>query len=256
MTVTTAAAGPAGPSGFAAWVIEFMETLGAPGAGLIIALENLFPPLPSEVILPLAGFAASQGTLTLFGAILWTTLGSVGGALVLHYLGARLGRTRTRAIAAKLPLVKMSDIDRTEEWFARHGVKAVFFGRMVPLFRSFISLPAGVERMPLGTFTLFTALGSLIWNTVFVVAGYLLGSNWHLIEKYAGFFSKAVLVAVVLAVVYFVVSRVLRHRGGSAAGDGYRGDGYRGDGFRGDEAPTQRIDTLAEAPTQEIRRVR
>lgn len=242
MTATTLAA-PAQPSGFAAWVIGFMETLGAPGAGLIIALENLFPPLPSEVILPLAGFAAGQGSMTVWGAILWTTLGSLAGALALYYLGAKLGRERTRAIAARLPLVKLSDIDRTEAWFARHGVKAVFFGRMIPLFRSFISLPAGVERMPMTTFAVFTALGSLIWNTAFVLAGYLLGRNWHLVEQYAGFFSKAVVVAVVLAVGYFVVSRLVQRRRG-------------GDEFRGDDAPTERITTLGEARTQEIRRIR
>lgn len=235
-SIISAAASPE-PTGFAGWVVGVMEALGSPGAGLIIALENLFPPLPSEVILPLAGFAAGQGTLTLWGAILWTTLGSLGGALVLHWLGAKLGRERTRAIAARLPLLKLSDIDRTEEWFARHGVKAVFFGRMIPLFRSFISLPAGVERMPLTTFAVFTALGSLIWNTAFVLAGYLLGSNWHLVERYAGVFSKAVLVAVVLAVAYFVVSRVLQRRRNRA-------------GFGGDEAPTQRIDAVADAPTQ------
>lgn len=237
MSASTLAASAPPSGGLAAWVIGLMETLGAPGAGLIIALENLFPPLPSEVILPLAGFAAGRGTMTLWGAILWTTLGSLGGALVLHYLGAKLGRERTRAIAARLPLLKLSDIDRTEEWFARHGVKAVFFGRMIPLFRSFISLPAGVERMPLTTFAVFTALGSLIWNTAFVLAGYLLGDNWHLVERYAGLFSKAVLVAVVLAVAYFVVSRVRQRR-------------RRRAGFAGDEAPTQRIEALADAPTQ------
>jgi membrane protein DedA with SNARE-associated domain len=158
-------------------VTGLVETLGGPGAGLAVALENLFPPIPSEVILPLAGFAAARGDLNLASAIVWTTLGSVVGALALYGLGALLGRDRVRAIAARLPLIRLSDVDRTEAWFARHGVKAVFFGRMIPIFRSLISVPAGVERMPIGTFLLYTMLGSLIWNTTFVMAGYLLGEN-------------------------------------------------------------------------------
>jgi membrane protein DedA with SNARE-associated domain len=127
--------------GIAGWAVGLMETLGGPGAGLAIALENLFPPLPSEVILPLAGFAASRGELSLAGALFWTTVGSVVGALLLYALGGWFGRDRVRAVAARLPLVKLSDIDRTEAWFARHGAKAVFFGRMIPIFRSVIPLP-------------------------------------------------------------------------------------------------------------------
>ncbi|WP_173083810.1 DedA family protein [Phytohabitans rumicis] len=192
------------------WATDLMDTLGAPGAGLAVALENLFPPLPSEVILPLAGFTASQGEMSLFAAIFWTTLGSVAGAAALYYVGALLGRDRTRAIAARLPLVKLSDVDRTEAWFARHGTKAVFFGRMIPIFRSLISVPAGIERMPLPTFLSLTAVGSLIWNTVFILAGYFLGENWERVEAYAGVLQKVVIVAVVLAVGYFVATRLRR----------------------------------------------
>ncbi|MEU6264732.1 DedA family protein [Saccharopolyspora shandongensis] len=198
--------------GLVGWITGLMDTIGGPGAGLAVALENLFPPIPSEVILPLAGFAASRGTMSLLGAILWTTLGSLVGAVVLYYLGAWLGRDRTRAIAAKLPLVKVSDVDRTEAWFARHGTKAVFLGRMVPIFRSFISLPAGVERMRMPAFLVLTALGSLIWNTALVLAGYLLGQSWWIVESYVGIFQKVVVVAVVVAVVWFVAARVVRMR--------------------------------------------
>ncbi|WP_326822493.1 DedA family protein [Streptosporangium sp. NBC_01756] len=200
--------------GIAGWAIDLMEILGAPGAGVAIALENLFPPLPSEVILPLAGFTANKGNMTLFDAILWTTLGSVVGALALYGIGALLGRERVVAIAGKLPLISVSDIEKTEAWFARHGRKTVFFGRMIPIFRSLISIPAGVERMPVGVFTLLTALGSLIWNTIFVMAGYLLGENWSLVEDYAGILSKAVLGVVALAVVTFVVVRLKDRRKG------------------------------------------
>ncbi|MEV6226656.1 DedA family protein [Saccharopolyspora shandongensis] len=204
--------GTAQTDGLVGWITGLMDTIGGPGAGLAVALENLFPPIPSEVILPLAGFAASRGTMSLLGAILWTTLGSLVGAVVLYYLGAWLGRDRTRAIAAKLPLVKVSDVDRTEAWFARHGTKAVFLGRMVPIFRSFISLPAGVERMRMPAFLALTALGSLIWNTALVLAGYLLGQSWWIVESYVGIFQKVVVVAVVVAVVWFVAARVVRMR--------------------------------------------
>jgi membrane protein DedA with SNARE-associated domain len=204
------AAEPTPLTGIAGWVTDLMDTLGAPGAGLAVALENLFPPLPSEIILPLAGFAASRGEMSLVSAIFWTTLGSVVGALALYYVGALLGRDRTRALASRLPLVKLSDVDRTEAWFVRHGRGTVFFGRMIPIFRSLISIPAGVERMELGTFLLCTALGSLIWNTTFVAAGYVLGENWRLVEEYAGIFQNLVILVVVSAVAWFVISRLAR----------------------------------------------
>ena len=200
------------PSGIAGWAVDVMERLGAPGAGLAVALENLFPPLPSEVILPLAGFTASRGDMSLVGAIAWTTAGSVAGALLLYLVGALLGLGRVRAVAARLPLVRVADVDRTAAWFARHGPKAVLLGRMIPIFRSLISIPAGVTRMGLPTFVILTAIGSLAWNTVFVVAGYLLGESWWRVEAYAGLLQKAVIVVVAAAVVVFVVGR-LRRRG-------------------------------------------
>ena len=198
--------------GISGWAIRIMETLGAPGAGVAVALENLFPPIPSEVILPLAGYTASQGDMSLLAAIVWTTLGSVTGAVVLYLIGALIGRERTRAIAARLPLIKVSDIDRTEAWFARHGRKTVFLGRMVPLFRSFVSIPAGVERMPMATFLLFTTLGSLIWNSLFVLAGFVLGENRQIIEDYAGTYQNLVLAVGFIAVAAFVVVRLLAAR--------------------------------------------
>ena len=223
-----------GPVGY---VTGLVERLGGPGAGLAVALENLFPPIPSEVILPLAGFTAAQGRISLVGAIFWTTLGSVLGAWVLYLIGAALGRDRMRAVVARLPLVKLSDVDRTEAWFLGHGVKAVFFGRMIPIFRSLISIPAGVERMPMATLLLYTTLGSLIWNTTFVLAGYLLGDNWHVVEGYVGSFQKAVIVACVAAAGWFLVTRVRRARAAAggpttslATGEQreYRGTLYRG----------------------------
>ncbi|MCT9082752.1 DedA family protein [Streptomyces fulvoviolaceus] len=199
------------------WVDGLMDTLGAPGAGVAIALENLFPPLPSEAILPLAGFAASAGRMSLLAVLLWTTAGSVAGALALYGVGALLGRDRTVAIAARLPLVKVSDIERTEAWFRRHGTKAVFLGRMIPIFRSLVSVPAGVERMPLPVFLGLTTLGSALWNTAFVLAGYALGENWPEVTRLVSAYSTVVLVAAALTVVAFFGLRLSRRPGADTA---------------------------------------
>lgn len=223
----TAIAADAGPQ----WVNDLMDALGAPGAGLAIALENLFPPLPSEVILPLAGFAASSGRMSLLAVLLWTTAGSVIGALALYGVGALLGRDRTVAIAARLPLVKVSDIEKTEAWFLKHGTKAVFFGRMIPIFRSLISVPAGVERMRLPVFLGLTTLGSAIWNTVFVLAGYFLGANWHQVSDIVSTYSKVVLAVAAVAVVVFIAVRLFRRP------EGTHPEGARGTARRATTAP-------------------
>ncbi|WP_399925628.1 DedA family protein [Streptomyces kanamyceticus] len=201
---------PAG--GIAGWAADLVDTLGGPGAGLAIALENLFPPLPSEVILPLTGFAAGQGVITLFSALFWTTLGSVVGAAALYGIGVLFGRERMHALWAKLPLVKASDLERTEAWFAEHGTKAVLLGRMVPIFRSLISVPAGVERMPLPVFLALTTLGSLVWNSVLVLAGYWLGDQWDTVGTYVGVLSKVVLALALAAVAVYVTVRVRSRR--------------------------------------------
>jgi membrane protein DedA with SNARE-associated domain len=184
----------------AEWAIGLIEWLGLPGVAIAIALENLFPPLPSELILPVAGFAASQGTLNLIAVILWATLGSVVGALALYVIGVWLGRDRVHKILVKVPLVSVEDVNKTEAWFNKHGKWTVFFGRMVPIFRSLISIPAGVTRMPLWYFIPLTAAGSLIWNTIFILAGYYLGENWSSVEQYAGIIQDIVIVLVILAV--------------------------------------------------------
>ncbi|MFJ2938089.1 DedA family protein [Streptomyces sp. NPDC087219] len=215
LDLTTIAIAQQPADGVAGWAAGLVDTMGGPGAGLAIALENLFPPLPSEVILPLTGFAAGQGVLSLASALFWTTLGSVVGAVALYWIGVLFGRDRMHALWRRLPLVKASDLVRTEEWFARHGTKAVFLGRMVPIFRSLISVPAGVERMPMPLFIMLTTLGSLIWNSVLVVAGYWLGDRWDVVETSVGVLSKVVLGMVAVAVAAYVAVR-LRGRGRAA----------------------------------------
>lgn len=197
------------------WIVSLMGRLGSPGAGLLVALESIFPPIPSELILPLAGFAASRGDLDLVGAVLWTTLGSLVGALVLYLLGAKVGEDRLRAAARRVPLVRESDIDKVDDWFTRHGGKAVFLGRMVPGVRSLISIPAGVARMPVVRFALLTTAGSLVWNTLLILAGYGLGERWGVVQTWVGRFQDVLIVLAVVAVVVVVVRRVRENRAGA-----------------------------------------
>jgi membrane protein DedA with SNARE-associated domain len=201
------------------WLMWLMETLGAPGAGLAVALESIFPPIPSEIVLPLAGFTASQGSLSLTAVLICTTLGSLVGAAALYLLGRRLGLDRLRRAADKMPLTDPEDVDRTDAWFDRHGSKAVFFGRMIPIFRSLISVPAGVNRMRVPTFVAFTLVGSLVWNTALVLAGYLLGEQWHRVESSVGVLQWVVLAVVVSAAIWFVVRRLRRRRADVASTD-------------------------------------
>jgi membrane protein DedA with SNARE-associated domain len=187
-----------------------IETYGYFGVAFLIALENVFPPIPSEVILPLTGFLAGRGLLSLPGAMLAATAGSVIGALILYGLGRWVSEARLRAIVKRFgrPLMlRETDLDRALGWFDRHGAKAVFLCRLVPVVRSLISVPAGLAAMPLGTFVAYTTLGSGIWNTALLSLGWALGERWDLVLRYAGYFEYAVLIALAGAVVWFFWSR-------------------------------------------------
>ena len=189
-----------------------METLGLVGVGLLVAIESIFPPIPSEIILPLAGFTASQGSFTVVGAIVAATIGSVVGAIGLYYLGRVLGVQRLRMWAERVPLMSGEDVDKAMAWFHRYGKIAVLTGRFVPIVRSLVSIPAGVDRMPLPVFLLLTTLGSGLWNSLFVGLGFLLGENWTVVERAMGTYSTAILVVAVLAVAVFVVLRIRKRR--------------------------------------------
>lgn len=211
--LATAVDGSEDLTGIAGWAVSMMEALGGLGAALLIAIENLFPPIPSEIILPLAGFTASRGdSFGVVEAILWCTGGSVAGAYALYGVGAALGRERTRAIMNWLPLVKVEDVDRTEAWFEKNGRWTVLIGRFIPIFRSLISIPAGITRMPLLIFGLLTTLGSAVWNTVLILLGYYLGENWHVVEDYMSWFQYVVIAAVLLGLTWFVASHVRKGR--------------------------------------------
>ncbi len=203
---------PAQLTGLAGWVVDTVELLGPLGVGVLVALETVFPPIPSEVVLPVAGLLAGQGRMSVVLAIVGATVGSLVGALVLYWAGARLGADRLRRIADRLPLTEVSDVDRAERWFDRHGAGSVLIGRCVPVVRSLVSIPAGVEHMPLPRFVLYTALGSAVYNAALVLAGHLLGSRWTQIGEYSDVINYVILAAFAVAIGVFVRRRLRRRR--------------------------------------------
>lgn len=196
------------------WIKSVLESFSYPGLVLLMFLENVFPPIPSELIVPLAGFFSTTGELTLVGIIIAGTLGTVLGALPLYYLGRVAGEDRLRRWCDRHGRwlgVSGADITKSKRWFDRHGAKAVLFCRIVPGIRSFISIPAGIAKMPLPQFLLYSTVGSAAWTTVLALAGRALGSNYEQVEKVVGPISTAVLVGIVLAIVIRAV-RQQRHR--------------------------------------------
>jgi membrane protein DedA with SNARE-associated domain len=198
--------------GLAGFALTLMQGIGEWGVGLFTLLETVFPPIPSEVILPLAGFLAERGELNLVLVIITSTLGAYLGALILYWLGAKLGLDRAISWLSKLPLVDKEDFEKAASWFSRHGKSAIFFGRFIPGVRSLISLPAGAERMHLLTFSVFTIAGSALWNGLLIGLGAALGTQYEIIEKYSDYLNYAVYAAIVAVVGWLVIRRIRRRR--------------------------------------------
>ena len=192
------------------WIVSLMDTLGAPGVGIAILLENLFPPIPSEVVLPLGGFTVAQGSLSFAAVFIWATIGSVVGAYILYGVGAWLGAERLRAIADWMWLVKASDVDKSLEWFDRHGRPSILFGRLIPGIRSLISIPAGLDRMNLLTFGVWTTLGSAVWNFILIYLGFTLGDNWESVTNYIDQYSKVAYALIIVVMLGFLVYFIRR----------------------------------------------
>jgi membrane protein DedA with SNARE-associated domain len=206
MPVLAAAASDQG--GITGFLLDLVERLGAVGVGLTILIETVIPPIPSEVVLGAAGVLIKDGRLSLVPVILWATVGSVAGASVLYSVGRALGPRRSHAFLDRLPLVETADVDRTFEWFDRHGRSAVFFGRMVPIVRSFVSVPAGVVKMPWPQFLLYTAGGSLIWNSLLIGLGVVAAD---FVQANLQYLDYVVVAAAVAFVGWFVYKKVAGH---------------------------------------------
>jgi membrane protein DedA with SNARE-associated domain len=215
MTAGVAAQRGGGPGGVTGWVLDVIDALGEFGIGVLTLIETVFPPIPSELVLPLAGYLVNRGRLDLAGVLIASTAGALAGALLLYGLGARLGERRATALLARLPLTDEEDVGRAADWFHRHGGATVFTGRLIPGVRSLISLPAGSARMPLPKFSVLTVLGSGLWNSLLVGAGYALGTQYALVERYSTVFDYVVAGVIVLAVA-LLVRRRLRTRRGAA----------------------------------------
>ncbi len=201
--------------GLVEWVTSVVETLGYGGVAFLVALETLFPPIPSEVVLPLAGFVAANGDASFTGMVAAATIGSMVGAFLLYGISAAIGPVRLRALVVRYGKwfrLDETDLDRTEDWFDRRANTAVLLCRCVPLMRSLISIPAGFRRMAIIPFTLYTLLGSLVWNVILIGAGYLLGERWSQVEEPLELFKNAVLLAIAIAVAWYVWRRYVRPR--------------------------------------------
>ncbi|CAA9406244.1 MAG: hypothetical protein AVDCRST_MAG55-1010 [uncultured Rubrobacteraceae bacterium] len=191
------------------WVLDVIGALGYLGLALLLIAENLFPPIPSEVVLPLAGFLVGRGELNLWGALTAATFGSVAGAVVLYGLG-RWGGRRLVLRYGKWLRVDEEGLRRAEGWFGRYGDWIVLVARVVPVARSIVSVPAGTAKMPLPRFVVLTTVGSAAWNGLLIGAGVALGANWRVVQNWVGSYSEGVLVFGTAAVALFLLLRHFR----------------------------------------------
>lgn len=202
-------------SDLATWVQDVIESLGYLGVALLVIAENLFPPIPSEIVLPFAGFVARRGDGSVVVMVVASTIGSVVGALVLYAIAAAIGPERIHSFVVRFGKwfgVKESDMVRAEEWFDRRSNAAVLVGRCVPLIRSLVSIPAGFRRMKFVPFITLTAIGSAVWNIALIGAGAALGDQWDRVGDYVGIFQWLVIAAIFGVILKFAWSKVNARR--------------------------------------------
>lgn len=192
------------------WIVNTVNSLGYVGIALLMFLENIIPPIPSELIMPLAGFTVAQGELNFVYVVLAGSLGSILGALPWYYVGKYWGLKRIKRWAkyyGKWLTITPEDIQKVNRWFVRRGAGAAFLGRLVPGIRTFISVPAGISEMNLTKFLIYSILGTLIWVSFLTGAGYLLGNNYHLVEQYLGPVSKIIVGALIVFTIIWIARR-------------------------------------------------
>ncbi|APC47604.1 DedA family protein [Virgibacillus halodenitrificans] len=197
------------------WLTDIMSEFGYMGIMFLIALENIFPPIPSEVILTFGGFMTTTSKLSVIGVITSATAGSVVGAIILYMIGLQLDVAKLEKIVDRwghVLRITKKDIHKADRWFDKYGPWTVFFCRFVPLIRSLISIPAGMSNMNVGLFLLFTTLGTLIWNIVLVNLGASLGNSWEVVVEYMGIYSKVIYVVLLLLVAILLYLFIKRRR--------------------------------------------
>ncbi|MFJ2542359.1 DedA family protein [Microbacterium sp. NPDC087589] len=212
MTATYSSATDHGFSGLTGFAADVLTQLGDIGVGVLVFLEVLVPPIPSEVILPFAGYLSQSGDLALGWLILWSTLASWIGALLLYWLGAAIGVERAVRLLSATKLVSHADLDRGVHWFRRSGAWTVLVGRMVPGVRSLISIPAGATRMNLVRFSAYTIVGSGMWNTLLIGVGALLGTQHEQLEHLLGYLDYVVYSALAIALAVLILRRIREAR--------------------------------------------
>ena len=201
------------------WIVGTISQYGYLGIALLMLAENVFPPIPSELIMPFAGFVAAQGKLSPVGVVLAGTAGSIAGTLPWYWAGRRLGAARLKRLAdrhGRWLTLSADDVEHAEGWFERHGTASVLFGRLIPAIRTMISAPAGVARMPLAKFLLWSAIGTVVWSGLLAALGYVLESRYDQVSEWLDPVTKAILAAFVLAYLYRVLTHRKQGAGGSA----------------------------------------
>ncbi len=194
-------------SSSAIWATHVISWLGYPGLALAMALESMIVPLPSELVMPFAGFLVAQGTFNFYLVILFSTLGSIIGSFISYYLG-RYGGNKLVIRWGKYLLLDDEDLKNTERWFSRRGELTILIGRFIPVVRHLISIPAGIGKMNLKKFTIYTIVGAGIWNTILIWVGLILGENWESLRKYSERFSAIIAVLLVIAVAFFIIRHI------------------------------------------------
>lgn len=183
-------------------IVNIMNQFGYVGILLLIAIENIFPPIPSEVILTFGGFLTTYTNMKVLGVIIYSTIGSVGGAIILYGIGRLLTKEKLEwVLGSKIGHMlgfKKEDVEKSEAWFIKRGKSTVFFCRFIPIIRSLISIPAGMTKMKLGIFLLLTTIGTAIWNTILVLLGAIFGASWGKVAEYMDTYSKIGLIAIVI----------------------------------------------------------
>jgi membrane protein DedA with SNARE-associated domain len=199
------------------WVTNTIETLGYPGLAFLMALESMIAPIPSEAVMPFAGFLAFEGKMSMILIGVWSTTGSIVGSLISYYMGLYGGRPLVLSIGKYL-FLNVHHLDSTERFFKRYGGITVFICRFIPVVRHFISIPAGIGKMPMGWFLLYTTIGALTWNMILAVVGFKLRERWDMLTPYFHIVDRVIVIAALVVIVVYISGQIMQRRKSQSAG--------------------------------------